>query len=224
VSEAKTALVTLIAGAAGGTGTATPVSTTLNAEIKTDPVARFETIGGIQKKAIHLPANSNGQPLTIFWGDSSGDIVTYKLDKNIWCDRDGNGNRSDDIDNPVTTGGSCVITSSGAPGDNCWTTNYQRFAKTAHPRGPGNFTALLTVVDRNGATDTDNLEIIFDGQTDPGQIIQTGCDGIPNPLGASLFKNIGTQNTILLGLGAGVIVVLMGFGAASFMGRGRRRV
>lgn len=208
-SEPRTTLINVIAGSAGGTGTSTPVSNILNAEIKTYPAAKYETFQGQQKKVLRLPENSNGENTIFSWINSTGDIVTYKLDKNIWCDYDGDGSRENDINNPDASGGTCTDPATGAPAEKCWQTSYQRFAKTDHPLGAGHFTALLTVTDRNGVTDTDQVEVLFNGETDASQMIQTGCE--PNPsLGASIFKKLGMNATILLGLVSGVIVVLIG--------------
>lgn len=230
VSEPKTSLINLIAGSSGGTGTSTPNSTVLKAELKTDPPFKFEmdAINNKQKKVLHLPSSSNGQQVTLFWGDSTGDIVSYRIDKNLWCDSSGEGNRSNDTDNPDVSGGNCKVASTGQTAENCWTTNYQRYAKTGHPKGPGHFATLLEVKNRaTGATSTDTLEVVFDGTTDSGKVLkQNDCDGKPpvNNLGASLFSTLGIQNTILLGLASGVIVVLIGFGLAGFLRRGKTRV
>ncbi|MBI5413066.1 PKD domain-containing protein [Candidatus Peregrinibacteria bacterium] len=230
VSEPKTSLINLIAGSSGGTGTSTPNSTVLKAELKTDPALKFEmdAIRNKQMKVLHIPSSSNGQQVTLFWGDSTGDVVSYRIDKNLWCDSSGEGNRSNDTDNPDTSGGNCKVASTGQTAENCWTTNYQRYAKTGHPKGPGHFATLLEVKNRaTGATSTDTLEVVFDGTTDPNKVLkQNDCDGKPpvNNLGASLFTSLGIQNTILLGLASGVIVVLMGFGLAGFLRKGKTRV
>lgn len=230
ISEPKTSLINLIAGSSGGTGAATPTSGILKAELKTDPPLRFEMdpVRNRQQKVLHIPAGSNGQQVTLFWGDSTGDIVSYRIDKNLWCDSSGNGNRSDDTDNPAVTGATCRVAGTGQAAENCWTTNYQRFVKTGHPKGPGHFTSLLEAKDRaTGKTSTDILEIVFDGATDPNKVLsQNDCDGksSSNNLGASLFKNLGIQNTILLGLASGVIVVLAGFGLVGFLRRGKTRI
>ncbi|MEK9132470.1 MAG: PKD domain-containing protein, partial [Patescibacteria group bacterium] len=220
VSDPKTATISLIAGAAGGDQN--PNSGILQAVLKSDPMYGMETIGGQQKKVLRIPANSNGQNVTLFWGDSTGNVANYKLDKNIWCDSDGNGNSSNDTD----AGGmsaSCQVASTGAAAQNCWTTNYQRYAWTRDPRGAGNFTTLLTVTDRAGKTSTDTMDVIFDGSTDSSQMIRGNCSGTPSLLGGSLFTALGTQNTILLSVVSGVILVLIIGGLATFVRRGQER-
>ncbi|MFA6521250.1 MAG: PKD domain-containing protein, partial [Candidatus Gracilibacteria bacterium] len=143
VSEPKTALINLIAGMSGGSNGASPTANVLKADLRTDPMFKYETKDARQSKVIHLPANSNGQNITLFWGSSTGDIKEYKIDKNTWCDSDGNGGsngRADDVNNPTLIGATCLRASTGEPADNCWTTNYSRFAKTGNQKGPGNFT------------------------------------------------------------------------------------
>jgi PKD repeat protein len=226
VSEPKTALINLIAGMSGGSNGASPTANVLKADLRTDPMFKYETKDARQSKVIHLPANSNGQNITLFWGISTGDIKEYKIDKNTWCDSDGNGGsngRADDVNNPTLIGATCLRASTGEPADNCWTTNYSRFAKTGNQKGPGNFTTMLSVVDRNGVVATDTVDIVFDGPTDPAKVAKSSCEPKPNMLSGSLFSDLGMQNVLLIGTVGGVILVLLIAGVASFMRKGKER-
>lgn len=228
ISEPKTALLLLIMGASGGpaggpAGAETPPTgpQLLNAELKTDPKFTFEPLQ--QKKVLHFPPNSNGEPVTLSWGDSTGDIATYKIDKDIWCDWDGKGGinaRADDIQNPDVSGGTCTVASTGAQANYCWTTYYSRFSKTAGELG--HFTTKLTITDKQGNMDTDNVEIIFDGPIDPKDVLQDKCEKGGEMFKGSLFQKLGEKNTILLGLVSGVIVVLIGFGIGSLLSRNKK--
>ncbi|MEK7524424.1 MAG: PKD domain-containing protein [Patescibacteria group bacterium] len=230
-SDPKTVQISLIAGSSGGVGTTPPQ---LEAVLKTDPPSKFENVleGGnyVQKKVIHMPAGSAGEPVTLFWGDSTGDIIEYKIDKNTYCDSDANGSRGDDTDhifpdssNPNSN--RCTDPTTGMPAEGCWTAPYQRTARTDFNK-LGHFNTRLTVTDRNGSTTSDVVEIIFDGQVDRSAVEKNKCDGTPQESNykASLLKQIGPENAILLGLVGGVIVALMGFAIGSFMTKGKRRV
>lgn len=236
MSDPKTSLVNVIAGAAGGA--AAPGASSLRAELRTQPQFVFEPIllctpatsEECKRKVIHIPASSNGEPITLFWGDSAGDITSYQIEKNIWCDSDGNGEQADDIDhvhpdssNPAS--GTCVIAGTNNTSEACWTTTYQRHART-HFDKLGRFMTVLTALDRNGNTDADSVEIVFDGEVDEEQVRNTRCDGTPQSsrLAASFFQDIGVQNTILLGLASGIVVILMVFAVANFLPRGKRRI
>lgn len=228
----KTGRVSLIAGSAGGTGTSSPLAKILKADLKLKTDAKttyqFEMVQGQKRKVLRVPANANGQTVTLFWGDSRGNIEKYTVDKNIWCDSNGDGTPYNDEDNPDSKVGNCNDISTGLTADHCWTTNYQRFTKPGqkNPFGPGHFTTRLTVTGPGGKVDTDSVEIVFDGVTDPKKVLSASydCDGKPASLGgASLFQRLGIQNTILLSVLSGVIVVLIGFSATSFLRRGKRR-
>lgn len=228
-SEPKTSLITLIPGSAGGTSGVSPVSNILNANLQTSPPFATELAGGEQRKTIHIPANADSQDVTFLFGNSTGDVTNYRIDKNIWCDADGDGNRTNDPDfvfpNPQnpTAPSTCTVASSGATSSNCWTVNYNRFSKTRGPGGPGKFRALLTVTDRNQNLDSENIDVIFDGVTDPARMQQDGCDYAESLYSGSLFKRLGMQKTILFSLIAGVIAVLFGFAAVSFFRKGKTR-
>lgn len=233
ISDPKTALISLIPGVAGGSDVS-PTAGVLNAELKTAPAFVFEAIPGCtpatsiacKRKTLHIPASSNGQNITLFWGDSTGDTVTYKVDKNIWCGSDDDQYTDNDTDNPDTGGGTCTV-ATGAVAEKCWTTNYQRYAKTRHPAGPGHFTTRLTTIARNKTIDTDTVEVVFDGETDPTLVLtDRDCNGlIPRSLlGGSIFRSLGARATILLSFAAGVIVILIGFSAAQLFRRGKPRI
>lgn len=237
-SDAKTTLVKIIAGESGGTA-GTPQSDVLRAELITTPAMSFESIPGCEpktavhckRKVLHLPADSNGQPITLSWKQSTGDIVSYKVDKNIWCDSNKDGDRTNDVDNPDTVSGTCTVAETGGTASHCWTTNFGQFVKTGNPNGPGRFTPRLTVTDRTGASATDSLEIIFDGPTDPAKVAefkQYDCDGKPAnllgaTLGAALLQKLGAQKTIALGIVSGVVLVLIIIGLANILRRGKTR-
>lgn len=228
-SDLKTILINIVPGAAGGTGSSTPVSNVLHADVQTSPAYVMELIGGEQRKVIHVPANANSQDITFMFGKSTGDVVSYKMDKNIWCDANGDGNRANDSDylfpNPANAqaNNNCIVSATGATSQNCWTAKFNRLDKTRGPGGAGYFRTLLIVTDRNQNVDATNVDIIFDGTTDPAKMQQNGCYYSPSLLTASLFEMLGVQKTILLGLISGVTLVLMGLAGVSFLKRGKRR-
>ena len=219
ISEPKTQIVLLVPTSGGTTGTTT-VSTELKAELKSDPAFTYETIDGKKTKVLSLPANSNGENITFYFGDSKGKDLEYTLDKNIWCDSSDDGQRSNDDD---IKNGSCK----GASADTC-KTNYQRYTKTAHPKGPGNFTPRLTIKDKNNPikVSTDQIEIRFEGETDRTKVDNSkDCNGQAyfNPYAASFVKNMSVQNIILLGLLSGAILTLLGYELVNLFQKGKVR-
>ncbi|MBI4994091.1 PKD domain-containing protein [Candidatus Peregrinibacteria bacterium] len=238
ISEPKTAIVNVISGATGSGGTPgapTAVSNILNAELKTLP--QWKWIGSPPQKTIVIPKGSKGETVAFFYGDSTGSIISYKLDKNIWCDsggkleKDPDGNRANDVDfiypDPDNANaGKCVNPSTGAEAESCWTANYSAFAKTAHKAGSGHFTAKLTTSDITNAQDEDTVEIVFEDKINETDVLKGGdCDGkIPkSPFAGSLFNQLNYSNSILLGLGAGVIVILSIFGIFNLIRKGGKR-
>ncbi|GEM_PF-5587970 len=191
---------------------------------------------GCKRKVIRIPVTGTGTPVSgenvsFFYGQSTGNIKEYKIDKNIWCDSDFDGERTNDWDNKDNISHGCEVAATGEPAENCWTTEYKRRARTpGSPEGPGHFMARLRVEDASDPTNkysNEDIEVIFDGVTRPDEVFPNNydCDGNPPPAtgSGSLFTKLGKQNTILLSLLAGVIVILIGSGAASYFKRGKRR-
>lgn len=236
VSEPKTAIVNIISGASsvgGSAGAETPVSNILNAELKTFP--EYKWTGTPPQKTIVIPKGSKGETVAFFYSNSTGSIVSYKLDKNTWCDSGGkleldpDGNRANDIDfiypdpdNPKA--GKCIVPSTGAEAESCWTTNYNPLAKTAHPKGPGHFTAKLTATDITNVQDEDTVEIVFDDKINPADVLKAGnCDGKIPIFTGSLFNVISGNRNILLTIAGGIIVILSILGIFSLIKKGKER-
>jgi hypothetical protein len=110
-----------------------------------------------------LPASGPDNTVTIigdsgkvqfFLGESYGDILEYRIDKNIYQDSDGNGVANDDIDN---SGDNSYLT--GSP----WVTDYKQgdSPKTV---------AEVTLVDKNGKKVTKQVEIVFQPQVTTGDL------------------------------------------------------
>lgn len=230
------ALVNVVGGLAGGTG-GNPDANVLKAELKSDVPFTFETIGGEKRKVIRIPATSNGENITLTWGDSRGKIQRYEIDKNIFCDSDGNGSQQDDIDNPDPVKGTCKSTFNGEPADHCWNTNYQRYLKTSYPKTGevkqgedpnqyGSFRTRLKVIDSAGKVDIDTIDVIFEGETDETKIPRgVDCNGLPakNPYGASIFETLGLRGILLFSILAGVAGILGLWGAANIFRSGKKR-
>ncbi|MBI2638033.1 PKD domain-containing protein [Candidatus Peregrinibacteria bacterium] len=247
-AEAKS-FVELTPGAVAGTGGARrPNADILNAVLKAERAncRPASSVTCVKTDTLHIPVagspptSPEAETVTFFYGESTGNISGYKIDKNIWCDSDGDGDRTNDWDNKwntlsdydkqLNTPTGCKVASTGNPADNCFTTQYKRRAKTtASPSGPGHFMSRLRVEDANDPINkysNKDIEVVFDGVTRPDEVLSgNDCNGNPpsSTGSASLFKNLGTQNTILLSLIAGVIVVLIGSGAAGYFRRGKRR-
>jgi hypothetical protein len=88
---------------------------------------------------IHLQGDSAN--VTFDFSTSTGNIVEYWLDKNIYYDSNGDGNPANDHDYDVKTPGT-------------WTTTFSR--------SYGQDTVRLTVVDASGKTSTVDKQIVFD--------------------------------------------------------------
>ncbi|PJC37318.1 hypothetical protein CO046_01100 [Candidatus Peregrinibacteria bacterium CG_4_9_14_0_2_um_filter_53_11] len=231
--------VDLIPGSTGATGgVRRPAADTLKAELKAELKAQLSsgtsqrieqrpgctptTIDNCNQKVLHVPADACGASVTYFWGDSRGEITDYALDSNIYFDADGDGQRHNDIENAPNA--QCRLPGTGAAGTNCSTATYQRFDRTAHPRGPGNFRALLTVTDRNDQTAQDTIDVVFDKTNNPQTELTAAQCAPKNLLGGNIFNDIGLGKTIIFSVIGGILVILGGMGIASFARRGQTRV
>lgn len=96
-----------------------------------------------QDGQIHL---LGGGRVRFSFENATGDILEYRVDRNIFVDSDGNGNANDDIDNAThssyLTGGS-------------WETSYQ-------PAESTKIVAEVTLVDKNGQKARQQAEVVFD--------------------------------------------------------------
>lgn len=209
------------------------------------PKFKFETIAGRQRKVIRFPArpdgkpSSNGEEITLFYGDSTGTGLSHKIDKNIWCDSRGRDNREDDadgrrdndIDNPdQTAGGSapagtCTDPQTGIVATHCWKTSYSPYGRTQpseEPRGPGHFRSRLTVQDGQGRSSVDEVDVIFGGSIDSADV-SPSCEFRADSLLTGSLKNINKPLSVTLGALAGVLIALAAYGVSGFMRRGKTR-
>lgn len=210
--------VNLIPGAGGSspTGTGPTDSQTLKAELYVmDPNCTPSLTKNCHVKELRLPGN--GAAVTFFWGDSRGDITQYKLDKNIHCDTDGDGNKINDTDNPDIAVGQC-IDANGNQITHCWQTFYSADDQT-DSSAPGKFRVKLTTETAAGETSTDNVDIIFTGpigEMNKGQCFRTVGS-------AALLARLTPQNTIFFSIIGVVILLLLGYGLSGFLLKGKKR-
>jgi PKD repeat protein len=230
-------------GTAGGVGAPTPDSDVLKADLsavaagvtmRSTPIAGCTpaTANECRTKIIEIPTQATSPQdeqaeakVSFLFNGSRGDIQSYSIDKNIYCDSNGDGNTENDVDNADNVSGGCEIAGTGVPTESCFTTTYKSHAKTSSPKGNGNATARLTVKDADGRIKTDQVNVAFRGTiTDDEILTRYDCDGNPYALlGGSFLTRLGSTYTILLSLLAGVIVILTAFGTSNLLTKGHRR-
>lgn len=231
-----TGTVDVTGGAAlsGGTGGAeTPAANLLKAELTgvtsggIRPVFEQQrgcgpnpggSLDACKIKVLHMPASACAENITLFWGDSRGNIASYKIETDLSFDSNGDGEPGND-DIEKLPGSICNVVDTRMDAENCINTTYKRYGKTTNPEGPGRQKARLIALDAGGNRVADFLNVVFD--VGPNTPASTAC--AISTLGGSLFNKLGTQNTILLSLTAGVILILTIFGAVNLLHRGKKR-
>ena len=94
---------------------------------------------------------------------SVGNIIEYRIDKNIYVDSDGNGTANDDIDN---SGDNSYLTGSS------WSATYKKDASK--------IAAQITLVDKKGQKATDQVAIVFQDKSTAGDLTAI-LDASPAP-------------------------------------------
>lgn len=107
---------------------------------------------------------AGGGMVRFYLGRSAGDIIEYRIDKNIFEDSDGNGVANDDIDNAADQS---YLTGSA------WTTDYTKgeTAKTV---------AEVTLVSKQGVKAVKQIEILFSERISEGNPVAV-LDTLPLP-------------------------------------------
>lgn len=209
-------------GAAGATdaGVARPRNQSAQADLKAFYDNRFSTFE-TDKKVLHVPANACAADVAFYWGDSrANDVPAFKLDKNLYHDANGNGNRADDyLDVGVMN--ECLL--NGVRKNNCTVLSFQRFDQQTSPRGSGQFETEVSMLMQSAAggtgtiIDKDSVKIVFDKTNNPAtELTAAQCNQGGNNLSGSLFNLDISMNTLVYMLMAGAVSVLVYLGVTSF--------
>ncbi len=179
--------------------------------------ANFET----SQKVLHIPANACAADVSFYWGDSrANDVPLFKLDKNIYNDANGDGNRSNDYQD-VGINNECLL--NGTRKNNCTVLSFQRFDQQTSPRGSGQFETEVSMLTQPQAgasstiIDKDSVKIVFDKTNNPAtELTQAQCSQRANNLSGSLFNVDISQNTLLYILGGSALALLGYLGISRF--------
>jgi len=171
------------------------------------------------KKIITLPASSRGSDISLCWGDSRGDIVSAWIDKNIYCDSDGDGDKTNDKDylfpTPSGVRYDTVDVSTQLPADRCWKTYFSPLHKslfTSQPNGTkisqGRYVSLLHIDGREGGASkqsTNEVEIRFPTVNPNDTMFQQSCESDTPTLSGQAPDISGVNRAVPRTRGAGNI-------------------
>lgn len=207
----------------GGT-VSRPRSQSAQADLKAYYANRF-AVAENQQKVLRIPTNACRADVAFYWGDSrANDVPLFMLDKNIYHDSNGDGNRTNDYQDVYITN-ECTIDT--IKKNNCTVLSFNRFDQQTNPRGSGQFETELSMAiePQSGTTrtiiDKDSVKIVFERTNNAAtELTPEQCQQGGNIFGASLFKDIGLQNSLIYSVIGGIIIAaaLYGFRTVGLKG------